>query len=336
MAVDKQVSVAASAVAARPLNKSVVCAEDKSNNVSRTMMPVKDDEGLIVPPMSKVMGGVGKGLLNGQPLSQGAPLKYASPQRGAPPPPYNARLPEMGPIPESTKDENLTPMTQAAAAPASSSPAAGMENMTFFNFEETLLILDWDDTVLPSTWVHMQGLRLDDASFVTDSQREQLDEVAAVAAETLRVAKQFGTVVLVTNAERGWIELSCQKFMPTLYSALDGIKVVSARTTYEGPQNPSPLDWKLRAFEDELKTFYGANLHAPSRRKNVLSLGDSVNEREALLRSTAALPNCRHKSLKFVERPEMGQLMKQHNLVTSCFQTVVHFNDHLDLVIRCN
>ena len=89
-------------------------------------------------------------------------------------------------------------------------------------------------------------------------------------------------MVLVTNAERGWIELSCQKFMPTLFPSLENVKVVSARTSYESAETSSPLDWKLRAFEAEIRRCYGsATLVDPDSRKNVLSLGDSVHEREA-------------------------------------------------------
>merc|ERR1719379_3057192 len=105
-----------------------------------------------------------------------------------------------------------------------------------FTAAETVLIFDWDDTVLPSWWVQSQGLRLDDDSVVTKWQADQLLEVAKLAAETLRVAKQFGTVVLVTNAERGWIELSCQKFLPPLRASLEGVKLLSARSTYESPE----------------------------------------------------------------------------------------------------
>jgi hypothetical protein len=165
----------------------------------------------------------------------------------------------------------------------------------------------------------------------------ELGKVAAVAAETLRIAKQHGTVVLVTNAERGWIELSCQKFMPTLLPSLENVKAVSARTSYETPEVSSPLDWKLRAFESEIYRIYG--LEAMNKcgggRKNVLSLGDSFHEREALLQVTASLPNCRSKSLKFCERPDIHQICKQHSLVTSCFDQIVHHDGNLDLCIRC-
>jgi hypothetical protein len=201
---------------------------------------------------------------------------------------------------------------------------------------ETAFVFDWDDTVLPSTWIQSQGLRLDEGSEVSDWQREQLSEVAEAAAETLRIAKKHGTVILITNAERGWIELSCQKFLPMLYPCIESLKVVSARTTYESPQYCSPLDWKLQAFEHELVSIFGAEaLHDPRKQKNMLSLGDGMHEREALLRTTKDVPNCRTKSLKFVERPDISQICKQHSLVKSCCERIIHHDGNLDLCIRC-
>jgi hypothetical protein len=207
---------------------------------------------------------------------------------------------------------------------------------TLFTPEETLFVFDWDDTMLPSTWIQSQGLRLDEGSVVSAWQRSQLSEVADVAGETLRIAKQHGTVVLITNAERGWIELSCQKFLPMLYPCIENVKIVSARTSYEGPQNATPLDWKLRAFENELfRIFDQEALRDPQKPKNVLSLGDGMHEREALLRVTKGLPNCRSKSLKFVERPDLAQITKQHSLVRSCCERIIQHDGNLDLCIRC-
>jgi len=232
-----------------------------------------------------------------------------------------------------SRPEVSTP-SQNATAPATSGGTA--PDASPFEMEETIFIFDWDDTVLPSSWVQQQGLRLDDESKLSDAQRQQLSEVAVLAAETFRIAKQCGTVVLVTNAERGWIELSCQKFLPTLCPALESIKLLSARTTYETPAMSSPLDWKLCAFESEIRRVFGADVVLePERRKNILSLGDSMNEREALLRACSSLPNCRSKSLKFVERPDISQICKQHTLITGCFDRIVHHDGNLDLCIRC-
>ena len=42
--------------------------------------------------------------------------------------------------------------------------------------------------------------------------------------------KALCEVVLITNAERGWIELSCQKFLPTLFPVLESVKASSAHS----------------------------------------------------------------------------------------------------------
>jgi len=241
------------------------------------------------------------------------------------------------------KDEEFTPSTAAPESDGAQTPVSDVEVEVCksaddgkFSMEETFFLFDWDDTILPSSWLQRQGLRLDAASQPTAGQREVLAEVAQTGFRTLYSARQHGTVILVTNAERGWIELSCQKFLPMLSPLLENIKLVSARTTYEGPQCSSPLDWKLHAFDVEINRFFGSDVFADSsKRKNVLSLGDSVHEREALLRVTASAPNCHSKALKFVERPDIDQICKQHELVTKCFEQVVHHEGNLDLCIRC-
>jgi hypothetical protein len=238
------------------------------------------------------------------------------------------------PVPVAAPEDRPMPQTCRPSAPPIVAAQDGEEPP--FTHEETIFIFDWDDTVLPSTWVQRQGLRLDSASQLTSEHREILAEVAATVGKTLKLARQHGTVVLVTNAERGWIELSCQKFLPTLAPMLENVKMVSARTTYEGSKAPSPLDWKLRAFEHQIEHFYGTDtLFDPAQRKNVFSLGDSVHEREALMRATSDLPNCHPKSLKFVERPDVSQICKQHELITGCFDRIVHHVGNLDLCIRC-
>lgn len=226
----------------------------------------------------------------------------------------------------------------AARSPADTTPggAPGVPPVaTEIAAEDTVLIFDWDDTLLPSSWLTSQKLRLDSSSTVSVFQRDQLAALADIIVETLRMAKEHGTVVIVTNAERGWIELTCHKFMPTLWPILEGIKMISARSTYETSKMPSPVDWKLRAFESEIKRIFGQDADELHRVKNVVSLGDSVHEREALIRSTSALPNCRSKSLKFVAKPSIGQICQQHSLVRNCLGDIVQHNANLDLCLRC-
>jgi len=197
-----------------------------------------------------------------------------------------------------------------------------------FSPEETILIFDWDDTVLPSTWIARQGLRLDDESVVSAQQRADLCVLEAEAFETFKVAMEHGEVVVVTNAEAGWIELSCKKFFPGLTEVLHKVRVASARTMFESATVQSPFEWKYKAFAKELEGYVSRG------RVNVVSFGDSQHEREAIIRATHGLAEVRTKSLKFVERPEVDQLRKEHQLIRGCLRQVIQHDGNLDLCIR--
>lgn len=198
--------------------------------------------------------------------------------------------------------------------------------------EETLIIFDWDDTLLPSTWLQQQGLRLDGEA-PTQVQASQLGGAARRAARTLRAAMRLGMVVVVTNAELGWVELSCRRFLPTLTPLLEGVKIRSARWAFERQGVTSPLGWKRMAFHEELRGFCeGA---APGRRlTHVVSLGDSVHEREAVLRAAEDFAGCWGKSVKFLERPALEVFNRQHRFLMRCLGPIVRHNGKLDLCLR--
>jgi len=225
------------------------------------------------------------------------------------------------------QEQGGTAACDDAHAPSDSAPVP-------FSMDETVIIFDWDDTILPSTWVQNEYMRLDSDFVLSAWQQEQFAMVAKAAYETLTAAKRFGTVLLITNAESGWIELSCRKFLPTLVPALKGLKVISARTSYEGPDCLEPVSWKIRAFDVELRRIFGPDADS-ERRKNLLSLGDSVHEREALMRAASTMTNCCAKSMKFRARPAVRDMCRQHALVASCFERIVQHDGTLDLCIRC-
>jgi len=120
--------------------------------------------------------------------------------------------------------------------------------------KHTELIFDWDDTLLPSTWLVKQGLRLDFPEVIPANVRPILKRLENGIIALLTSAQQFGKVVIITNAETGWVELSAQRFIPGVVPYLQNIKVLSARSTFES-QYPEPFDWKVAAFRQEVGKF---------------------------------------------------------------------------------
>jgi hypothetical protein len=113
-------------------------------------------------------------------------------------------------------------------------------------YAETCIIFDWDDTLLSSSWLAQNGLRLDSPDILPAEAVAQLRVLEESVASLMERALACGNVVIITNAETGWVELSCKKFMPRVQSFLTRVKVLSARSTFESLYPDSPSDWKVR------------------------------------------------------------------------------------------
>jgi hypothetical protein len=246
-------------------------------------------------------------------------------------------------VPEDSESDPSTEFASDASDSECSEDDCDGSFLAPFSVEDTFLIFDWDDTLLPTTWIEKQGLRLDGPA-PCEEQERQLQHMATRAKETLLAAKALGEVILVTNAERGWVELSCQKFMPDLCNSLQDIRIFSARTTYEQQGFAQPSEWKYLAFQHELARFCDeqsmvlgeADVAVPtSRRRNVISIGDSPHEREALIRVTAHMRDSSIKAVKLMARPEVQQLCQEHEIISGCFRDLVNHDGNLDLAIDC-
>lgn len=195
---------------------------------------------------------------------------------------------------------------------------------------EILLIFDWDDTLFPTTWLRERGLLEEDA-LITPEQDVQLQALANLVAATLETAKRRGGVAIVTNAEQGWVELSCRAFMPSLQNHLEDVRIVSARANHEKHGLFAPTMWKCHAFAEVVAEFFSSpgDAGAAQQRRSIVALGDSEHEMEALKWVTTGT-ECHAKSLKFVERPCLEQLMAQHELVADFVDDVVDHDGNLD------
>jgi len=205
----------------------------------------------------------------------------------------------------------------------------------------TVIMFDWDDTLLASSYLAAAGYRLDSVEPTTGEIDAQLRALELTVCNLLNLALTYGHVNIVTNAETGWVQLSAQKFMPLVVPMLSRVNVISARSTYEPHHPEQPLKWKYYAFHERLSTVFGSSSGGLATSswsssgvevsKNVVSFGDSHVEREAIRAVTRGVSGCRTKSVKFAERPTPEQLRRQLELVSNCFHYIHNHDADLDL-----
>jgi len=195
-----------------------------------------------------------------------------------------------------------------------------------------IIFLDWDDTLLPTTWVQKNQLIINGSKKPDAVQLEQLQAVAESAAEVVRTAKQYGKVVLVTMAEQGWVELSCSYFVPSLWHVLSDVKIVSAMTSFSKPGvPPNSAELKYIAFDIEL-----LNIKVPSiGQRSVMSIGDSQAERLALQRVTSGMSDWYHtKAIKCIQRPGLEDLIGQHHILAAQLCAFAEHRGDLDVSLK--
>jgi hypothetical protein len=192
-----------------------------------------------------------------------------------------------------------------------------------------LFVFDYDDTLFPTTFLASLGYSLE-SSRATPEVQSVLNALAKEVEETLRQADEIGRVVILTNAEDGWIELTSKKFMPTVNEYICSFPIVSARSTYEPMGITNPYIWKLRAFDNVMRE----HLAMCPAGYCLVSLGDSIHERDAAHQVSSVIESIVCKTVKFIERPDVGNLVKQHSLVRECLPKILDNSNTLDLCIQ--
>lgn len=169
----------------------------------------------------------------------------------------------------------------------------------------SLIVLDWDDTLLCSTYLSSIGCKINDPS--THSICNETLKLLGDSVEQLFIkAMSLGRVCIVTNAENKWVQLSIHAYLPKLVPYIDKITIISARSTYgvKHPTDPSWI-WKYHAMFSVLKDA-----------KMLVSVGDSMDERTAAVK-LGEMERREVRTVKFTERPTIGSLCNEVRHLTT-------------------
>jgi hypothetical protein len=172
---------------------------------------------------------------------------------------------------------------------------------------DTVIIFDWDDTLLCT-------------SALKKCEPVQLLKLEQLVKATLELAMNFGTTLIVTNANDGWVQKSASKHMPHLLPTLKRIPIVSAREVHEDLFPEEPYTWKRETFLKLLRRKIAWEL-------NLIVLGDSFAEIEAAESVSETLGHQPLvKTVKFKADPSLGELMSQLYVISGELGKLVQEN----------
>jgi len=189
-----------------------------------------------------------------------------------------------------------------------------------------LIILDWDDTLFPTTWVIKNKINLNDEK---DKNKyivffSQLDNILY---ELLVSFMQHGTVVVVTNAMVKWVNISSDILPNTKRLIQKNIQIISAREQHQKDMPGDMFGWKRNIFKKLVLNYYDK-----SRSQNIISVGDADYEFKALIslwnkkRKTRVL-----KTVRFMRSPTFDSLVDQLEVLSNSVDQICKSSKHMDL-----
>ena len=193
----------------------------------------------------------------------------------------------------------------------------------------TLIILDWDDTLFPTSWVNKNNIEI--MNINKNLYKKYFEKIDLSILKMFKILVKYGNVIIITNALLNWIEIS-SRILPMTSNFMknrNDIKIVSARGEYSGVTD-NLIDWKKMAFQNEL-----ANITKNKKINNIISVGDAEYEYYALLNLyNGEQDNYRLlKSVKFLRYPNHHQIFEQIHILNNAIHNICTHTGHLDLKI---
>jgi len=226
-------------------------------------------------------------------------------------------------LPSSSRRSSSAASRSTRAPSEASSPAGSFELTslpkvweTFDSPTSAVILLDWDDTLCPSTWaLRKTGKTEAQLSRLAQENYMALRALTLAVEEALRLARSVARVAIVTHANAVWWRLSSHLFPGVDVKALLeqlGIEIHYAAKSPCGTQDD--CEWmavmsKKKAMMKCLQQFYS---QSTSTKWNVLSVGDSHIEGKALqelARERGSL--MLGKTVKLMTEPSIGDLVAQ-------------------------
>ena len=193
----------------------------------------------------------------------------------------------------------------------------------------TIIILDWDDTCIPSFWLQ------DVNRYLNAEEIEDFVTISKLVISIINQAKEYAHVIIVTNAQEDWVQTSCKNYLPSLFPYISKIPIVSAYERYSNLYKYSS-QWKLAAFYHETINYIRSNAKV-----NIVSIGDSDAEFIAVNSLKKVLPTDLNtqlitKGIKLIERPTPKLLIQQLEIIHKNLKEIVDIDESINQKITAS
>ena len=191
----------------------------------------------------------------------------------------------------------------------------------------TIFIFDWDDTLFFTT--HLNPSKNNTFFYESRTEKRFMNKIEYYVVEILKKALTKGKVLIITNSSDGWVHACAKFYYPNLLPILDQITIISARELYEDKFPKEPTTWKVKTFNDLKQKFHFEKCIV----SNIICIGDDNGEIIAAKKLGENFENCLVKTIKFRDKPNLTDLIKQIILINEQILRVYNYPKSLTIQV---
>lgn len=196
------------------------------------------------------------------------------------------------------------------------------------NQYKTLIILDWDDTLFPTSWIVKNNINLTNKD-VQNKYIVYFSRLDTLLYELFMKMLKCGQVIIVTNAALKWL-IESSNIIPNTQKILkNNVLILSARDTYQKDFPDQMHLWKKMMFSDITTKYFKGYIY-----QNIISVGDAEYEFNAtidLYNEHSVVKNKLLKTVKLMKNPTFESLIDQLEVLTEKINNIVTTQRHMDL-----
>lgn len=195
----------------------------------------------------------------------------------------------------------------------------------------TIYLIDWDDTLFPTTWCKRNKVDLYNSHDV-ERYKIYFIELDNTLEKILYKLNKNGKIYIVTNANLNWIK-ECLKILPYTFDFIKdkNIKILSARDLYSH-KYINIMEWKKNTFKNVINSVIDYD-----KCTNIISLGDAHYEYHGLVELDSHIKqlNNNHcyllKNIKFMDDPDFEHIIDQLELLYKCIDNITENLRYVDI-----
>ena len=178
--------------------------------------------------------------------------------------------------------------------------------------KETIFIIDWDDTLMCTTFISHKALGL------SDDEQYIVSNLGKVVSNFLKECNKYGKIIIMTNSSKEWIKKTTKDYLKINHESFDNIAIISTRDRYL-KKGIEKKKWKELALDDLIAKY-------KEKIQNLICVSDSEKDIDVFKNLSTKNKEINISTIKFKTKPSPLIMIKEIKYLNDMMNEIIGKN----------